>query len=181
MADPVRVHELAGLGPIRTRFEASRARGLSGFVGREREMKFLEEALAEAEAGHGQIVDIVAPAGTGKTRLAFEFAERCRARGLDVTAMSTSPWGRAVPLQHILDLLRDMFRIADADEPETCREKIAGRMLRFNPELAPDVPLMFDLLGVPDPAQPAQPRGWRGSRSRRPFRGSWRHPPDTAG
>ena len=30
-------------------------------------------------AGHGQVVGVVAEAGTGKSRLCFEFAERCRA------------------------------------------------------------------------------------------------------
>src|SRR5262249_14787758 len=36
--EPVRVYELCGLGPIRTRLEASRARGFSRFVGRDQEL-----------------------------------------------------------------------------------------------------------------------------------------------
>ena len=43
---------------------------LTRFVGRDEDMATLEAALAQAQAGHGQVVGIVAPAGTGKSRLA---------------------------------------------------------------------------------------------------------------
>lgn len=43
---PIRVHELIGVGALRTRFDLSRARGLSKFVGRQTEMQTLEQALA---------------------------------------------------------------------------------------------------------------------------------------
>src|SRR5881275_2601730 len=42
---PVRVYELAGVGPLRTPLERSRARGFSRFVGREEETAALEAAL----------------------------------------------------------------------------------------------------------------------------------------
>ena len=41
-------------------------------------------ARAGARAGNGQVVGVVAEAGTGKSRLCFEFLERCRARGMRV-------------------------------------------------------------------------------------------------
>src|SRR5262249_1040880 len=53
---PVRVFELRGLGPIRSRFDSSRARGFSRFVGRERELARLEATLGEAQSGRPQIV-----------------------------------------------------------------------------------------------------------------------------
>ena len=49
-------------------------------VGCEREMASLESALEAAIAGNGQVVGVVAEAGTGKSRLCLEFVERCRAR-----------------------------------------------------------------------------------------------------
>ena len=42
---PVRVFDLRGPGPIRSRLERSRARGFSRFVGREHELALLERAL----------------------------------------------------------------------------------------------------------------------------------------
>jgi hypothetical protein len=45
IAQPVRVHELKGLGTLRSRFDLSRARGLTRFVGRDADMGALEAAL----------------------------------------------------------------------------------------------------------------------------------------
>jgi Adenylate and Guanylate cyclase catalytic domain len=76
------VYELLGLGQMRTRFDVSRSRGFSRFVGHGDEMQVLESALARAREGNAQIVGIVGEAGLGKSRLCYEFLERCRARGL---------------------------------------------------------------------------------------------------
>src|SRR5262249_7464165 len=77
VSEPVGVFVLRGVGALRTRFEVARARGLSRFVGRDADMQALEAALTQAQAGNGQVVGVVAPAGTGKSRLGFEFLERC--------------------------------------------------------------------------------------------------------
>jgi hypothetical protein len=80
--EPVPVFELEGMGTLRTRLDVSRARGFSRFVGRADELAALEAALARATAGQGQVVGVVADAGTGKSRLCFELAERgTRGRG----------------------------------------------------------------------------------------------------
>src|SRR5262249_2751756 len=61
----VHVHQLTSVGALRTRFEVSRARGLSHFVGRTDEMEILEKALERARRGEGQVVGVVAHAGVG--------------------------------------------------------------------------------------------------------------------
>src|SRR5262249_25810070 len=81
---PLRRPALGAVGRRQTRFELARARGLSRFVGRERELELLDDALAEATAGRGQVIGIVAEPGVGKSRLCYEFAARCRARGIRV-------------------------------------------------------------------------------------------------
>ena len=73
LSEPVNVYEVTGLGPLRTRLQRSAGRGLTRFVGREREMEALRHAADQAKAGHGQIVAAMAEAGTGKSRLYFEF------------------------------------------------------------------------------------------------------------
>jgi len=54
VAEPVAVFEVTGLGPLRTRLQRSAGRGLTKFVGREREMEALKHAAEQARAGHGQ-------------------------------------------------------------------------------------------------------------------------------
>src|SRR3984957_13444061 len=73
VSDAVNVHEVTGLGPLRTRLQASARRGLSKFVGREAELAQMLRALESAKSGHGQIVAAVGEAGVGKSRLFFEF------------------------------------------------------------------------------------------------------------
>jgi class 3 adenylate cyclase/tetratricopeptide (TPR) repeat protein len=151
---PVRVFELSGVGQARSRLDLSRARGFSNFVGREQEMAVLREALADAGAGRGGVVAIVAEPGVGKSRICHEFARGCRAEGLEVFEAQAQAHGTAIPYMPVLQMLRAFFGIGESEPEQTAREKIAGRALLLDPGFAEDLPLMFDFLGVPDPDRP---------------------------
>jgi class 3 adenylate cyclase len=84
VSGPLRVFELQRVGSLRTRLEVSRSRGFSRFVGRQDETATLEAALTRAIGRSAQVVGIVGEPGLGKSRLCFEFLERCRARGLAI-------------------------------------------------------------------------------------------------
>ena len=155
VTDPVRVHRLTGVGTSRTRFDISRARGLSRFVGRAADIRTLEDAVAQTDAGDGQVVGVVAEAGTGKSRLCFEFLERCRARGMSVYEAHAVAHGKNIALLPILELFRAYYGITSEDEDRSAREKIAGRMVLLDLGFADALPLLFDFLGVPDPQRPA--------------------------
>jgi class 3 adenylate cyclase len=75
---PTQVYELTGVIPARSRLQASAARGLTRFVGRDSELQQLAQALERAAAGHGQTVAIVGEAGIGKSRLVLEFVRSHR-------------------------------------------------------------------------------------------------------
>lgn len=147
----LRVYELRGIGPHRTRFEVARERGLSPFVGREAEMSFLEERLAHALSGEGHAVGIVSEAGIGKSRLLWEFAERCRARGVVVLAAVGLPQARSMPLVPIVDLLRSYFGLREDEDPEVVRERVAGKILLLDERLRDSLPRLFEVLRSADP------------------------------
>jgi predicted ATPase len=155
----VRVFELEGPGAERTRLDVARVRGLTRFVGRDRELKVLDAALERAAAGQRQVVGIVAEAGVGKSRVCYEFAERCRAREIRVVEGHGVPHGRAVPLLPWMEVFRSTYRISEQDDDETARNKIAGRMLRLDSDLGDALPVMFEFLGVSDPKRPAPRMG----------------------
>jgi len=155
LSEPLRLFELEGGGQLRTRFDVSRVRGLSRFVGRAREMAVLEESLERALAGEGQIVGLVGEPGVGKSRLCHEFSERCRARGVRVIAAHGVPHGKTIPLLPWMELNRNTFGITEHDGDDLARQKIAGQMLLADPQLHEALPIMFQFLGVPDPARPA--------------------------
>ena len=56
LSEPVEVFELVGATAVRQRFQARAAQGLTRFVGRQRELDALHQALEQAGAGHGQTI-----------------------------------------------------------------------------------------------------------------------------
>jgi class 3 adenylate cyclase/predicted ATPase len=157
VSSPVQVYELEGVGVLHTPLEVSRSRGFSRFVGRQDETASLEAALARALAGSAQVVGIVGEPGVGKSRLCFEFVERLRAREIPIVAGHGVPHGKSIPFLPVLEALRDYFGIREDDGEEVVRDKVAGRSLRLDKDLDDTLPLLYDFLGVQDPAHPPPP------------------------
>jgi class 3 adenylate cyclase/tetratricopeptide (TPR) repeat protein len=153
--EPITLHRLDGVGSARSRLDVSRARGFSRFVGRAKEMAVLESALAEAKAGKMRVVGVIGEAGAGKSRLCYELAERCRAEGMPVLETHCVSHGQMIPYVPVLELLRGYFGVSELDDARVAREKIAGRLLLLDESFKDMLPLLFDFLGVPDPARPA--------------------------
>jgi class 3 adenylate cyclase/tetratricopeptide (TPR) repeat protein len=150
---PVEVYEVTAVGPLRTHFELAAQRGLTKFVGRERELTDLKRALELARSGHGQIVAAVAEAGTGKSRLVYEFKAAIPGGHKVLEAYSVST-GKAAAYQPILELLHNYFGIEASDDPARRREKIAARLATLDPALGDIPPYLFALLGMPDAPDP---------------------------
>lgn len=157
LRDPVRVFDLQGIGPLRSRFDRSHARGLTHFVGREEEMHVLETALERAMHGHAQVVGVIAEAGIGKSRLCLEFARLCEGRGIKVHHAHAQAHGQLTPFLPVLEMLRTLFGIEAQEDPAEARKKIAGATLLLEPALVEGLPLLFEFLGVPDPAKDPLP------------------------
>jgi class 3 adenylate cyclase len=157
LQQPVPVHALESTTALRSRFERSRLRGLTQFVGRDAELDFLESGLERAARGESVRLGVMGDAGVGKSRLCYEFAERARARGMTVLSVACAPFARMLPVHFLLALLRAWFDIAEQEAPGRAREKIAGRMVQLDATLLEDVPFACDFLGVPDPDRPVPP------------------------
>jgi len=123
-AEPVEVFELVGRGGAASRFDLSRARGLTKFVGRRDEMDRLVSLLARCGDGHGQVVVVEGDAGSGKSRLCHEFADFCRAWGLRVFQTEALVHARRLPLLPIVELVRRLFHIARDDAAPLARVKV---------------------------------------------------------
>ena len=155
MSHPVRTYSLEGIGAVRTRFDLSRTRGFSKFVGRAEELRDLEAVLGKAIAGQGQIIGVIAEIGVGKSRLCDEFLQRCRARGIRVDVGHAVPHGKMIPFLPVLELLQGYFGLQERDSADEARRKIAGTLVLIDRSLEEALPLVFEFMGVPDPNRPA--------------------------
>jgi predicted ATPase/class 3 adenylate cyclase len=153
VSEPVNVYEVTGLGPLRTRLQRSAGRGLTKFVGREREMEALKHAADLARQGHGQIVAAMAEPGVGKSRLYFEFKAMSQSGWMVLETFSISH-GKASAYLPVLDLLHGYFKIIGDDDQRTRREKLTGRVLALDRTLEDTLPYLFSLLGIAEGEDP---------------------------
>jgi class 3 adenylate cyclase/tetratricopeptide (TPR) repeat protein len=147
VSEPINIYEVIGLGPLRTRLQRAAGRGLTKFVGREREMEALKHAADQAKGGRGQLVAAMAEAGAGKSRLYFEFKATSQSGWMVLEAYSVSH-GNASAYLPVIDLLHGYFAIEAADDARKRREKVTGRVLALERTLEDTLPYVFALLGV---------------------------------
>jgi len=160
ISEPINVYEVVGAGPLRGHFELAARRGLTKFVGRDREVAELKRVLKLARSGHGQIVAAVAEAGTGKSRLFYEFKAMLPGDCKVLEAYSVSH-GKASAYLPVLELLYRYFGIEDADDKAARRAKIETRISALDPALGDTLPLLYTLMGLhegPDPLAQMDPR-----------------------
>jgi class 3 adenylate cyclase/tetratricopeptide (TPR) repeat protein len=146
LPEPVEVFELVGASTIRRRLQASAARGLTRFVGRQRELEALHQALEQAHAGHGQVAALVGEAGVGKSRLVYEFVHSHHTQGWRVLESASVSYGKATPYFPVIDLLKRYGHIADQDDLRTIRAKVTGQVLTLDEALQDTIPALLSLL-----------------------------------
>lgn len=152
VSEAVSVYEIAGRGPLRTRLQASAARGLTRFVGRRAELDLMARALESTKSGHGRLLAVSGEAGLGKSRLFHEF--KASVSGYLVLEGIAASYGKASPWLPVIGLLNDYFGFADDDSPRARREKVAGRVLMLERGLEDTLPYLFSLLEIQDGPDP---------------------------
>jgi len=153
--EPLRTYALAGAGRVRTRIEASRARGFSPFVGRADEVAVLEAALSRAACGYGQVVSVVGAAGVGKSRLCQDAIDRWRAEGLTIAEAHCPSHGKVLPYAVLFELLRSLAAITPGARPAASRRRLASFLRRLHAAGDEDFALVRDALGLSDSGPPS--------------------------
>src|SRR5229473_3145935 len=160
VSEPLSIYQVVGIGALRGHFELAARRGLTKFVGREREMAELKRALELVSNGHGQIVAAVAEAGSGKSRLVYEFKAMLPGDCKVLEAYSVSH-GKASAYLPVLELLHRYFGIEEVDDKAARHGKIETRINALDPALNDTLPLLYALMGLhegPDPIAQMDPQ-----------------------
>jgi predicted ATPase len=106
--------------------------GLTRFVGRDVELEQLRQAQNLAVDGHGQVVALVAEAGVGKSRLAYELTHSQSLEGWLVLEAAGVSYGKAMSYLPVVNLLKSYFEVQDRDSLQAIGDKVAAKILALN-------------------------------------------------
>ena len=148
--EPVKVYQVIAPSTLRTRFDVSSERGLTPFVGRERELELLLDGFERVKTGKGQAFSIVSEAGCGKSRLLYEFRKAVANEDITFLEGKCLSYGRGVAYHPIIDILKANFEIQEEERDTKIREKVKAGLKLMGVDEASTLPYLLELLSVKD-------------------------------
>jgi class 3 adenylate cyclase len=143
----LKLWKLTAVRESATRFDASLARGLSHYVGRDRELALLRDAVAQSR-DELQVVDVVAEPGLGKTRLVFELLGSEHARDFAVLPAHCTMAGQRMPLMPFREVVRGAVDIHSTDDPFLMAQKLADGLAQLGLGTPENLALASSFLGL---------------------------------
>ena len=146
----VKAYQLIKVGPIRTKLGASMVRGLTPFVGRERELELLLDGFERANGGRGQAFSIVGEAGVGKSRLLYEFKKAIAQEDITFLEGRCLSYNRGEAYHPVIDMLKANFNIMEGDRDHKVRDKVKTGLKTLGVDETYTLPYLLELLSVRD-------------------------------
>jgi class 3 adenylate cyclase len=148
--EPVNVYRVIAPSTRRTRFDVSAERGLTPFVGRERELELLLDGFERAKQGRGQAFSIMAEAGVGKSRLLYEFRKAVANEDVTFLEGKCLSYSRGVAYHPLIDVLKANFDIREGEWDLEIREKVKRQLKILGADETSTLPYLLELLSVKD-------------------------------
>jgi len=148
--EPVNVYRAIAPSTRRTRFDVSAERGLTPFVGRERELELLLDGFERSKSGRGQAFSITSEAGVGKSRLLYEFRKAVASEDVTFLEGRCLSYSRAVAYHPVIDILKANFDIHEGDGDFEINEKVKRSLEMLGVDEASTLPYLLELLAVKD-------------------------------
>lgn len=117
-------------------------------VGRESELRAIDDSLAATERGNPAIVGIVGDPGSGKTRLAAETELRARGRDYAVLAARCVPYEAQTPYVVVTNLLNDYFAVKRNASGDEIKITIGLKLKSLGFSLDRTLPYIAALYGI---------------------------------
>jgi len=148
--EPVKVYRVIATSWRRTRFDVSAERGLTPFVGRERELELMLDGFERSKTGRGQAFSVVAEAGVGKSRLLYEFRKSVTSADVIFLEGRCLSYSRGVAYHLVIDILKANFDIGEGDGDSEIREKVKRGLEIIGMDEASALPYLLELFSVKD-------------------------------
>ena len=147
-SEPVFAFRVLGSGKSRSRFEARAGKGLTRFIGRERELEIIWDCFERSREGKGQALSIVAEAGLGKSRVLYEFRKSLANEEVTFLEGRCVSYGQNIPYLPVIDILKNNFRIDSDDKPKEIQEKVKRSLRQIDAELDQTLPYFLELFAL---------------------------------
>ncbi len=150
VSDPVSVYRPIVPRTRRTRFDVSTEKGLTPFIGRERELELLLDGFERVKAGRGQAFSIVSEAGVGKSRFLYEL--RKALANTDVTFIEGRclSYSSGVAYHPLIDILKANFDVLRDDDDPVIIQKVTKGLKILDMDESSTLPYLLELLSVKD-------------------------------
>jgi class 3 adenylate cyclase/tetratricopeptide (TPR) repeat protein len=148
--EPVKVYQVIAPSTRRTKFDVSAERGLTPFVGRERELELLLDGFERAKLGKGQAFSIISEAGCGKSRLLYEFRKAVANEDVNFLEGKCLSYSRGVAYHPVIDILKSNFDIQEGEGDQEIREKVKKGLELMGVDQSSTLPYLLELLSVKD-------------------------------
>ena len=145
---PVRAYRVIAPSTQRTRFDVSAERGLTPFLGRERELELLLDGLERAKAGRGQAFSVMGEAGVGKSRLLYEFRKAIANEDVIFLEGRCLSYSTNVAYHPVIDLLKSTFDIHEGDDDDRIRDRVKKGLKEQGADESSTLPFVLEMLSV---------------------------------
>jgi class 3 adenylate cyclase/tetratricopeptide (TPR) repeat protein len=148
--EPVKVYRVIAPSTRRTRFDVSAERGLTPFIGRERELELLLDGFQRVKVGKGQAFSILSEAGVGKSRLLYEFRKAVANEDVTFLEGRCLSYSRSVAYHPVIEILKSNFDIHEGAGDQEIREKVKKGLGLIGIDEPSTLPYLLELLSVKD-------------------------------
>ena len=127
-SEPVAAYEVIGLSDATTPMAVAAARGMTPLAGRMEELAQLRACYDRLAGNLAQVVTIVGEAGSGKSRLLYEFRQQLAGEPVAFFESRCSALTRALPYAPFVRMLKHYFGIGAEDGAAAAADNIERRL-----------------------------------------------------
>ena len=160
--EPVAAYEVLGASEAVTPMALAEARGMTPFVGRDGELDKLLACWTRSLEGQPQMVAVVGAAGSGKSRLIYEFKQRIADQPAAYFEARCAALTQSIPYAPMTTMLREYFGLTIGEPKESACHKINASLSELEDAPATLHPHLCRMLSVhDDDAVPVPPEEQR--------------------
>ena len=146
--ESVKVYRVIASSSRKSRFDVSTEKGLTPFIGRERELELLLDGFGRAKSGWGQAFSIISEAGMGKSRLLFEFKRAITNQDVTFLGGKCLSYSKNIAYCPVIDILKSTIDILESDGDLEIINKVTEAIKILKVDAASILPYLLELLSV---------------------------------